>query len=526
MKILRLLLLVLSCAFSSGMSVRGFEQDHVVYYIFDTHSVAVLDVYEEAGPDVVLPDVVFFEGKEYKVEGMDFLRQWHYKEMRSLTLGKYMCFMTGNITYDEIDLMEHYRSLPELESIHVSPENAAYEEHDGCLYEVHYSKEEEKWLELLLVPQKFRNTTLRIHSGTREISTFAIFNTKYIKSIEVPSSMEYLGFDGIKETKVRKISFDDKLLTNDQKKRHYLLDNPRLRELEFIRADSVICSHEAIPSYQNIVKISPLKGTQVLKRDAFNKCRFMFVDLPDIKDITDYHTLGQPQAIMLGDKNKVYDPIWDYTWLKLSYNWIDRNKPAIICINSWIPPTEIFGVDKKTNNWTIYVPEESVDTYKAHKYWGAVGEILPITDKLIPLVSEPELEIEQYLTHEYLWDVMPLGEAVAAERGDWASEDLSVATIDENGVLTAVGQGETTITFTLADTKGNLYTAESKVTVVENVSGVEEIEDESVAVAPEISVPDGVYDLHGRRVGDTPEGLAPGLYIVRHQGKTEKRLVR
>ena len=167
-----------------------------------------------------------------------------------------------------------------------------------------------------------------------------------------------------------------------------------------------------------------------------------------------------------------------------------------------------------------------MEAYKSDEYWGSVGEILPITDKLIPLVSEPELEIEQYLTHEYLWDVMPLGDAVAAERGEWASDDPSVATIDENGVLTAIGQGETTITFTLADTKGNLYTAESKVTVVENVSGVEEIEDEAAAVAPKISVPDGVYDLHGRRVGDTTDGLAPGLYIVHHQGKTEKRLVR
>ncbi|MBD5337488.1 MAG: hypothetical protein HDR95_09330 [Bacteroides sp.] len=172
------------------------------------------------------------------------------------------------------------------------------------------------------------------------------------------------------------------------------------------------------------------------------------------------------------------------------------------------------------------MPEDGVERYKLDPYWNSRGEILPITDKLIPLVSEPELEIEQHVSHEYLWDVMALGNAVAAERGEWSSDDPSIATIDENGVLTAVGQGETTITFTLADTEGNLYTAESKVTVVENVSGVEKIEDEPVVVGTESTVPDGVYDLHGRRVGDTPEGLAPGLYIVRHLGKTEKRLVR
>ena len=519
MKILRLLLLVLSCAFSLVGWAQTLVQGGVVYRAINSAYVEVADVYEEAGPDVVFPDVVTIDSREYKVRKMDLLYYWRYNRMRSITLGKYMYFAGPDIRGNSVDLMMHLGSLPYLEEINVCPGHEWYESHDGCLYE-YYTTENEKSLSLFFVPKKNEHNPLRVYPGTRKIGYWSVYHADYIKDIEVPASVEELSHSCVYGS-LRRITFEDKLIMTERLSGSRPYDVIDVRELSFDRAES-----EVYQTYRNVVKISPLRGATELKQYAFDDCRLMFVDLPDIKYITEYSPLGQPQAIMLGDKNKVYDPTLDYTWLKLYGSWIDRNKPATICINSWIPPTVIFGGDKKTNNWTIYVPEESVETYKAHEYWGSVGEILPITDKLIPLISEPELEIEQYLTHEYLWDVMPLGEAVAADRGEWTSEDPSVATIDENGVLTAIGQGETTITFTLADTKGNLYTAESKVTVVENVSGVDEIDDEYVAAAPEMSVPDGVYDLHGRRVGDTPEGLAPGLYIVRRQDKTEKRLVR
>ncbi len=190
---------------------------------------------------------------------------------------------------------------------------------------------------------------------------------------------------------------------------------------------------------------------------------------------------------------------------------------------------EYSEADGAPKQWTVYVPAEAVEVYAEDPYWSSVSrEILPITDKLVPLVSEPELEIEQWKSHEYLWDVMTLGNAEAAETGVWSSDNEAVAIIDQDGKLKAVGMGEATITFTLEDKEGNVYTAESKVKVVENVSAVEEIEvDEATEGGQTVSaIPDGVYNLHGQRVGDSTEDLIPGLYIVVRAGKTEKQLVK
>ena len=515
-----LALLIAFCTLS--VNAELFITDKFVFETYETYTgeicLTVDDVFEEAGLDVVFPDVLTFDGKEYKVVKMDRLLGWSRHDFRSLTLGKYMIMANSEIEEDEYERHRYYDALSNLEEIKVNP-GGIYESHNGCLYGKSGGE-----LVLEFVPKKYRNRILKVYPGTKSIWLDAIRRTELIEVIEIPSSLQYVFADAILENRnLKKIAYEGKLLNKNP-----LRGNKQLREVSYTQSDSTITSFN-IREGGNISKVSAFKGTKVFNSSVFNEGTIMFIDLPDVERINGEVPKRNPQAVMLGDKDKNYSQVFGWSWLGIwSGDWLDKNKAVIICLNSSILPIIYFNEDSNelTNNWIIYVPEDGVERYKLDPYWNSRGEILPITDKLIPLVSEPELEIEQYLTHEYLWDVMALGDAVAAERGEWSSDDPSVATIDENGVLTAVGQGVATITFTLADTEGNLYTAESKVTVVENVSGVEKIEDEPVVVGTESTVPDGVYDLHGRRVGDTPEGLAPGLYIVRHLGKTEKRLVR
>ena len=537
-KFVRTLLLIVTfcmCELSYADTLNfSVVKEGIVYRLYETSTpyAEVEDVLDDAGMDIRFPEMIKFDGKEYPVTGWKYrtftegfeMPQTHYylywtnRNIRSLYIPKTMGFTIRNESSD--DIIDSYNNWSALEEVIIDPASEWYASYEGGVYR---SSSNNRYAQLIFIPRQcHRDGIVSLHPETERIcDQFAIYNNENMKCLIVPETLvEILRETIVQNKNLQKVVFKGKYNSDVFSDN----DNTNLREIEWKTCPYYRVSFgcRACP---NLVKLSRFIGTQEIYRGyAEGYSNIMLFDLPDIKRLG-ANDLGRPQAVIIGDHQHPEETALS----EINEKWLDPEIPVIVCLNS-ITPLKVklsnnWSCDK-SKKWTVYVPSESVEAYESDEYWGSVGEILPITDKLIPLVSEPELEIEQYLTHEYLWDVMPLGEAVAAERGEWTSEDPSVARIDENGVLTAVGQGETTITFTLADTKGNLYAAESKVTVVENVSGVEEIEDEPVAVAPEISVPDGVYDLHGRRVGDTLDGLAPGLYIVRHQCKTEKRLVR
>ncbi len=252
----------------------------------------------------------------------------------------------------------------------------------------------------------------------------------------------------------------------------------------------------------------------------------MFFNLPNVESIGEC-ALGSPQAIKLGHGSEGTNNI------KLGRLWhsAKQEKTLHVCFNSTEvlerPEGSILASPQK--QWILYVPEEVVKAYKDDAYWGTRYNVEPIRDMLIPLVSEPELTLEMGDTHKYLWDVMPLGNAVPEETGVWSSLNPKVAIVDQNGRLTAYTAGKTDIVFTLKDTDGNEYTAVSKVTV-NYPAGVDDVRaDEDPEVDNQVniqSIPDGVYNMHGQRVADSTEGLTSGLYIVRANGKTTKTIIR
>ena len=535
------------------------EQDGIVYHLreyyggFKEYAACIADILDEAGTDIRFPDYIQYEGVDYRVMSWEWkwgdpewatskkygfppysYLEFSNRNIRSMHLSRYMEFINWRDISSGIvveDILNY--NLSKLEEITVDPASEIYATYEGGLY---ISSKDNPYQELLFVPWLYDNNgTIEIHPSTEVVSA-VIGSNKNIRYLVIPESVKdvYLS----RCTYLEKIIFEG----NYQYWGYGIQNNPNLREiswkgLEAIKSDEY--GHDFVFLGQpKLVKLSSYKGVTCVNGDVEDDTRIMFYDFPDVVKTSNYVHLGKPQAILLGNKENR-----ERTDYNISFEWLDNLHPVTLCVNVLTPPHILYGnfwysewPDYKIDdwykevgtprNWTVYVPAESVSAYENDRYWGAMGRYYPITDKLIPLVSEPELEIKPGMTHEYLWDVMPLGDAVAAERGEWSSDDPSVATVDEDGVLTAMSLGEATITFTLADTEGNLYTAESKVSVVKELSGVEEIEAEPVAVAPETSVPDSVYDLHGRRVGDTTDGLAPGLYIVRRQGKTEKRLVR
>ena len=111
----------------------------------------------------------------------------------------------------------------------------------------------------------------------------------------------------------------------------------------------------------------------------------------------------------------------------------------------------------------IYVPAQSIDDYKQAPYWNQFTNYIGIR-----LIVDPEsLSIHTGSTTQLAASVTP--EEITDKITGWSSSDESVATIDPDGMLTAIKAGETTITVT---TEHGL-SAECKVTVTVQVTAVD-----------------------------------------------------
>lgn len=81
----------------------------------------------------------------------------------------------------------------------------------------------------------------------------------------------------------------------------------------------------------------------------------------------------------------------------------------------------------------------------------------------------------------------------------WSSSDETVATVSENGLITAIGVGEALITAASADTNASA----TCLVTVKAISGISDVDTDAAQAK--------VYDMQGRVVTGKP---APGLYIV------------
>lgn len=118
---------------------------------------------------------------------------------------------------------------------------------------------------------------------------------------------------------------------------------------------------------------------------------------------------------------------------------------------------------------------------------------------------------------------------------NWMSNDNNVATVSQNGLVTAMSAGKATITCIAAD--GNGCRDYCFVTVLPEASGIFYVEKEPAgfriagnAVVFEKETYAGVYRIDGSMVffGKTQRvnGLGKGLYVIRVDGKYKKVMIK
>ncbi len=141
-----------------------------------------------------------------------------------------------------------------------------------------------------------------------------------------------------------------------------------------------------------------------------------------------------------------------------------------LTIDAITPPTvNRFTFVDLVNPLVVYVPAESVEAYQKAEYWSEFTNIQEIT---IPDVIATSLTLDNEVLEMYIGDAVQLTATVLPDNTTnkvvtWTSSDNEVATVDENGNITAVSIGSATISATTTD--GSNLTTTCEVTVVQKM---------------------------------------------------------
>lgn len=106
-------------------------------------------------------------------------------------------------------------------------------------------------------------------------------------------------------------------------------------------------------------------------------------------------------------------------------------------------------------NGTLFVPESSIDYYTYSPTWEEWYSIRPITDNvLVSSISLNETE-HNFKATETLQLIATVGAEEATDKGVlWRSSDENIATVDTEGLVTAVSVGDVIVTAIAADGSG------------------------------------------------------------------------
>ena len=451
--------------------------------------------------------------------------EWNYETyylMRSIRFGKFF------YSIPDYSIYSHFKNLEKYE---VDPENKDHYVIDDVLYATDKN-------ELFSFPQKKSlPKDYRWPEEMTGIRGYSICRVGDLEELHFGPNMKNISCKSIIcNDRLKKITFDGNL--RHARRGFYecswwapIKKNSRLRTVDLSACDEIdIHYFDRNPLLVNVVLSDKIR---VLDNEALLSARPMILRLPNIKKIGP-SALGAPQIIELGEtapesiNAKWLDAALYETALPLD----PMSRPAITVISHSTKPPHIdvkgLTASGPYSGYTVYVPASAVETYRKDPYWGTYWKVEPISDKVLTVISEPSLMIEEGNEHEFEYALFNMGKADIPDivKTKWESGNTKFATIDDKGRLTAKTPGAVTITLTLTDSKGNSYTQKSYVTILkegtfEDWAGVEEIAEPEIPILPE-----GVYNLNGIRLGDSTEGLTPGLYIVSKGNKVEKTVIR
>ena len=178
---------------------------------------------------------------------------------------------------------------------------------------------------------------------------------------------------------------------------------------------------------------------------------------------------------------------------------ISSSALTTIVMYSPLPLKTVAFANKVYRNATLYVPKGSLERYQAAEAWKDFWTIKEFdsTQEVVVSLNHSKAKLGVGGMLNLIATVTP--EDIPFNTVTWTSSDTDVATVDNNGVVTAVAEGTVTISAIVGDKSATC------IVTVGDLSGINQLRiDDSQSI---------IYDLQGRRVLNT-ENLKSGLYII------------
>ena len=199
------------------------------------------------------------------------------------------------------------------------------------------------------------------------------------------------------------------------------------------------------------------------------------------------------------------------------------------------PPVLDDEVFLPNSDMVVFVPKGCETTYQNAEGWKDFEIKIIIENPVTSITLNTEQLTMEYGTKEQLTAT------VAPDDADnlgltWTSDNEEVATVDENGLVTAVGEGTATITATANDGSGVAASCVVTVTFIDGIADIETSKVTVLAANGRITVSGkekddtvSVYDTGGRLLyqgeSDVIDVPRKAMYIVTVSGKSYKVIV-
>lgn len=331
---------------------------------------------------------------------------------------------------------------------------------------------------------------MAIHEDSYYNSPFARgsnFHGTNLKSVTIGQDVEYIPARLFNyQPSVETVAFEPREAVSRSASTSLLIDeyafnNCGIRKLELPDVRTAIGSY-AFADCSSLVDIRLGNGTENIDANAFRYCQLVT-------------TVDMPSTVVAVGENAFY-----YV-SSLYFHTIE-------------PPT--MNGQVVNTSATVYVPAAGETGYMQTSLGSNTIKTYSVSSFVI---DKGTLSIDEGDTATIVATVMPT--EFAGLDLIWTSSDESVATVDNSGIVAGISPGNATITAKIAYIDG--FSATCDVTV-NSIAGIEDI------VSDESYDPDGlldVYNLQGVKVSGSLDGLAPGIYILRHaDGTVSKRYVR
>lgn len=529
-RLLTLLVATVLAVLTASAAVDPVQIRGVCYKLSSTGNTA--SVCGSTAEDVVIKSSITVDGKSYKVNEIglnEYLEFIYAPQIKSVSI-------PSSVTTIDPSFFKKCSSL-----VSISSESAKYVVKDNVLYNNDYTQ-------IIVVCKDVQSITI---PETVTAVNAGLYNCTNLTEIRLPNSIElsYNSFYGCS-------SLTEFIV--DESNHHFSVNNGMLFSKDLTRLIAVPAGLDnvTIPSSVSVIgryafwtctKIKNViipESVLTIQQYAFSESGLTEIDIPNTVQTLDgwaFHECPKLKTAVVSDnvkeigwcafdKCRVLQTVYigkNVTSIGFGAFNEDTSLSAIYSANP-IPPaahSTAFGTEGSPllvpRTATVYVPMESVEAYKNTNVWKQFNIVGYDFDKVMATeigLDKTSLTLTEGQTDRLTATVTP--DDASDKRVMWTTSDESVATVDQDGNVTAVSQGTATITATTTD--GSDLSAECIVTVTLKTE-VDEITTGGNTFA-QVFTADGVLVFSGKLSDWTRAGK--GIYIVRTASRTEKISVR